>query len=213
MNEMINLINKIKQSRYLFIGEIHGTKEIPKKTTDIVKELAINKKIIFCVELPKQLEKELNNFLDNKISKKELFSSMYLKDALYDNRINEDIILMYKELKKSKVKIICLEEYNLDKIEKRDEEMAKNFKEIIKNEKADIFIIYAGNIHLFDKTEKMGEFIINPIKIYLDKEIIDNSMTIQFTNKEKEKINFNKENSTIEYNLKIKVIKTNKEAL
>ena len=102
----------------------------------------------------------------------------------------------------------------MDKIEKRDEEMAKNFKEIIKNEKADIFIIYAGNIHLFDKTEKKwGEFIINPIKIYLDKEIIDNSMTIQFTNKEKEKINFNKENSTIEYNLKIKVIKTNKEAL
>lgn len=207
---MKNIISQIKKNKYLFIGEIHGTSEIPKKVIGLIKNLAKTNKIVFCLELPKQIEQELNEFLKKKVTKDKLLSSPYLEDALSDNRFNHNIVSMYMELNKENIKIKCLEDYYLKDITKRDEIMANNLKEIIEKEKADLFIIYAGNMHVLDKSIKIGNFIVNPIKIYLNKDIINKSLTIQFNEGNHESIIFDKNRKTFTWNLRIRNIITNK---
>ena len=57
---------------------------------------------------------------------------------------------MYDQLYKNDVILRCLENYELKDINKRDEEMAKTFLDIIK-EKADKYFIYIGNFHIVDE--------------------------------------------------------------
>ena len=57
---------------------MHGTKDIPERTFKLIEPIIKDKKIIFCLELPRQVEKELYKYLNKEISKKELFKSRYL---------------------------------------------------------------------------------------------------------------------------------------
>ncbi len=55
-------------------------------------------------------------------------------------------------------------------------------------------------------------FAVNPIKIYLPKNIIDESLTIQFINGKEEKIEFDKKMNTINYKIITEVITQKTEA-
>src|SRR3989338_4753513 len=81
---MTEILNKLSKSKYIFIGEQHGKKAITEKVFSIIKEL--EGKIIFCVELPQEVEDLLQKLLQKKITEKELFASPYLEDALHDIR-------------------------------------------------------------------------------------------------------------------------------
>ncbi len=196
----------IEKHKYIFIGEIHGTKEIPEKTIELIEPIIKNKKIIFCLELPKQAEKELYKYLNKKISKEELFKSKYLQDAVFDHRIDEDRLSMYEKLYENGVVLRCLENYDIKDINKRDEAMAKSFLEIIK-EQVDKYFIYIGGMHIIDKEIELNGMKVRPIKLYLPKDILDNVLTIQFNKSEKEEINFDKKINTIKYRLVLKEIK------
>src|SRR3989338_2471029 len=117
----------IEKYKYIFIGEIHGTKKITNVVFDIVKQILKKNKIIFCLELPQQAEEILYVYLRAKINKKELFASKYLQNAISDSRINDDILLMYERLYGVGVVLKCLENYDFENVEYRDKEMAKRF--------------------------------------------------------------------------------------
>lgn len=196
----------IKKSKYIFIGEIHGTNEIPKSVFKLFYPIIKKNKIIFCLEIPKQADKELYRHLNNKIKKRDFLNSSFLKDAIFDKRITNDILSFYKKLHKYGVIFKGLEDYSNEKIDKRDELMAKRFIEIIKNNLADKYILYIGNMHLIEKPIKIEKFRVNPIKIYLPKDILKKALTIQFYKGDKEKIIFNNETNTVNYNLVLKDI-------
>ena len=198
----------IEKHKYVFIGEIHGTKEIPKKTFELIKPAIKNKKNIFCLELPKQAEKELYKYLNKKISKEDLFKCNFLHDAVFDKRFDEDRLAIYEKLHKNGVILRCLENYDIEDINKRDEEMAKSFLEIIK-EKADKYFVYVGNLHIIEEEIEIMGMKVRPIKIYLSKDILSNVLTIQFSKGEKEEVIFNKKTNTINYSLVLKEIKAN----
>ena len=200
------VIELIKKSKYILIGEIHGTKKIPISALKLIYPIIKKNKIIFCLEIPKQTDKKLYKYLNDKIKKKEFLDSFFLMDAISDKRITNNILSFYKKLYKHGVIFKGLEDYNNEKINKRDMLMAKRFIEIIKKNWADKYILYVGNMHLIEKAIKIGKFEVNPIKIYLPKNIVKKSLTIQFCRGDKEKIIFNKKTNTINYNLFLKNI-------
>ncbi len=202
---METILKEAKKNKYLFIGEMHGTEEIPAVTLQIMQQLAKERTIVFCTELPQQIEPYFTKFFQHKITKNELFSSIYLKDALFDNRFNDNILHLYIELQRLGITIKYLEDYSLDDIYKRDEIMADTFKEIITKENADLFVIYAGNMHVMGKSMSIQNFTINPIKIYLDKAILRKSLTIQFS-PGKYSLYYDKKTKTFNYVLPIKKI-------
>lgn len=178
---MTEILNKLSKSKYIFIGEQHGKKAITEKVFSIIKEL--EGKIIFCVELPQEVEDLLQKLLQKKITEKELFASPYLEDALHDHRLHSGTLELYQKLYNKGVPIHCLESYE-GSIEERDKNMAKRFLETIQNEKADYYIIYAGNVHVMRKESDLFGFHITPIPIYLPKEIVKEVITLQCTEKE-----------------------------
>lgn len=199
-----HFITLLREFKYIFIGEIHGTKEIPKTTFERIRPLFKNNKIVFCLEIPKQAEKELYEYLNGKTKKQQLLNSIYLNDAKNDKRISNNILIMYKNLHKAGIIFKGLEDYNDENPYERDKNIAKRFIKIIKDIDADKYIIYMGNMHLIEKSIKIGKFQVNPIKIYLPKNILRKSLTIQFYKGDKEKIVFNKKTNTINYNLALK---------
>src|SRR3989344_8699808 len=200
----------IKNYEYIFIGEIHGTKEIPEKVEQLLNKILDNEKIIFCLELPKQAEKYLQNYFNNIINNNELFSYEILADAIKDNRLNSHIIKLCKKLFEAGHIIKCLENCDNENPYERDKEMASTFLEIINNYKADKYIIYVGNIHIIDCPIKINDFNINPIKNFLPKYTINKILTIDFNKCDKENITFDKIKNTITYNLIITEINANK---
>lgn len=138
-------------------------------------------------------------------------NSYFLRDAVSDKRITNNILSFYKKLHKCGVIFKGLDDYHNEEINKRDMLMAKRFIEIIKNNLADKYILYIGNMHLIEKSIKIGKFQVNPIKIYLPKDILKKSLTIQFYKGNKEKIVFNKRTNTINYNLNLENIYIYKE--
>ena len=147
--------------------------------------------------------------MSSKINKKELLSSKYLQDAIFDSRINDNILLMYERLYSAGVVLKCLENYEIENIDYRDQEMAKKFLNIIKENRVDKYFVYVGGMHALDKSIQIKNFKINPINIYLPQEIRDNLLVIQFNRGKKEEIRFYKKTKIINYNLVLKEVKAN----
>ena len=191
----------IKKHKYIFIGEIHGTEEIPLRVFELLKETIKNKKVVFCLEIPKEANIELYKYLQGIIGKDKLFSSVYLKDAVNDSRINDSILRMYEKLYVLGCTFKGLENYDNENPNERDKEMASIFMNIINENKAHKYVVYLGNLHTIDKSIKIGKFVVNPIKTYLPKEIIMDSLTIQFGNGSKREVKFDKKINTVYYSI------------
>jgi len=202
-----DLIERIAEKKYTFIGEIHGTKEIPEKVKELISMLK-KRSLIFCGEFPYQAETEIEMYLRGEITKKELFTSKYLADAIYDKRITEEILKLWSELFKRGSSIKGIEDYDLENIQERDKKMAEQFLKIIKKYPANQYILYCGGLHLLDKITKISSFTVNPIKIYLPNEIIKEAITIQFYPGAQEEIRV--KDQTIEYYIPLKEINARK---
>lgn len=199
--DKMQVVELLEKYKYILIGEIHGTKEISKITFELIRPLFKNNKIIFCLEIPKQAEKELYRYLNGKIKKQQLLNSIYLNDAKNDKRISDNILIMYKNLHKAGIVFKGLEDYNNENPYERDKSIAKRFMDITHKNKFDKYILYIGNIHTLTKSIKMGGYVVNPIKIYLPKNFIKKILTMQFNKGDKEQIVFNEKTNTINYNL------------
>lgn len=196
-----DILDSIKKHKYIFIGEIHGTKEIPEIVFSLMKPI-LNEKIIFCLELPQSAEKVLHQFFEGRITEKKLFSSDILKDSVSDGRFNKNTLSLYKSLHDNRVIIKCLEDYDCEDISKRDENIAKRFLEIIKKENADKYFVYAGNCHTINESVQIQGFTIKPIKIYFQKDFTKKILTISFS--VGCSITFSKKTNTFDYALQYK---------
>ncbi len=203
--DIIGIVNKYK---YVMIGEIHGTTEIPKIVFDIIKCIK-NEKIIFCLEIPEQAERELYLYLNNKIKEDEFLYSNYISDAVHDKRITASILNLCENLNNKGVIIRGLEDYNLTNIDERDKTIADNFVKLVNTIKADKYFIYVGNMHTFDKQIKIENFVVNPLKLYIPNEILDKLLTIQFDNSESEEIEYDTKSNVINYKIKLVKFKVN----
>ena len=106
---------------------------------------------------------------------------------------------MYKSFYDQGIIIRCLENYDNPNVKERDKEMANRFITIINEQKADKYFVYVGNMHVLAESMKIYEFTINPIKIYLPKDILQEILTITFSKADKKFITFDKKTNTIEY--------------
>src|SRR3989338_475631 len=118
------VVGLLARYKYILIGENHK-----------------NNKIIFCLEIPKQAEKELYGYLNGKIKKLQLLNSIYLNDAKNDKRINDNILIMYRNLHKAGIIFKGLEDYNNENPYERDKSVAKRFMNITNNKKFDKYIL------------------------------------------------------------------------
>ena len=193
------VIGKIKKHKYIFFGEIHGTKEIPKTTLELLKN--IKGKNVLCLELYEQVEKSLLAYI--KGQKNYFLDSQYTKGPISDKRITENTIKMYKELYKMSFKLMYLEDYNSKKIKERDKNMANKFTEIVRNNKFDKYFIYIGNLHLIEKQYNFGIFKIGSIKPYLPEDIRKDALTILYFKGKEEKISFNQKLNRINFTVPI----------
>lgn len=200
-NRTNNIKEYIQGKNLILIGETHGSKEIPLIVMDFLK--VIDKPIIFCGEFPYQAENDVQSFLKSQISKEKLFSSKYLSDAIYDKRLTEDILLLWQTLFKNGAKIVGLDNYDLENIEDRDKEIAKQLLKNIEKNKGCIHVVYCGGAHLLEKITKIQSFIVRPIKIYLPEKLLKESITIQFIASSEEKIKYNKDKQILFYYLPI----------
>lgn len=172
---------KLAKYKYIFIGEQHGRENISKGVFSLIHEL--KGKIIFCVELPQEVESLLKKCLEGEIEQEVLFASPYLEDALHDKRFHQGVLELYTKLHEKEVIIHCLEDYS-GTVEERDKNMAKKFLEIIEKEKAEHYILYTGNVHVMKEEGHILGFHVTPILIYLPKQILSEAITLQLTEKD-----------------------------
>ncbi len=184
------------------VGEVHGTKKIPKILFEILDKIK-DEKIVFCLEIPEQAEDELCLYLNGKLKESEFLSSPYISDAVQDKRITANVLELCRGLYSKGVIIKGLEDYNLLKVNERDRVMVENFIKIIDTIKADKYFVYVGNAHTLDKQIRMGNFVVNPLKLYLPKDMLNRVLTIQFENSEDEKIEHDTRTRTIRYKLNL----------
>ncbi len=196
----------IADHKYIFIGEIHGTKEIPNLTLEFVLPAIKNRNVIFFLEIPKESEKELYKYLNSTINKRRFLNSVYLFDAIFDKRITNDILVMCKKLKRAGVKIKGLENYSNGNPYERDKDMAKRFLKVVNNKKGDKYIVYIGNLHLLEKSFRINKFKLDPFKAHLPKRILKKALTIQFNKNNEEGINFKRMNNVVNIGLNLKLV-------
>jgi len=177
---MSDLFLVLSQHKYIFIGEQHGKKSISEKVFSLIENL--EGKIIFCVELPQEVEDLLQKFLQGKITRNFFFASPYLEDALHDHRLHSGILELYQKIYSKGGTVHCLERYEAtaeESIKKKDQNMAKKFLDILHKEKANYYIIYTGHAHVMRKEQDLFGFHITPIPIYLPEEIVEEAVILQ----------------------------------
>ncbi len=133
--EFKKFINELRTKRILIIGEIHGVKEnitVLKELVKIIGKKEKNNNIYISLEWPYKLQRQVNNFLQGRISIGEFEN--YLKKFDYgDGRITKEHVNFLKKLsiENRRIYIWCLDKDEKD-WNKRDKTMYKRWKNLNK---------------------------------------------------------------------------------
>ncbi len=149
-----NFINEIKGKRFVSLGEIHGTKEIPIIIKKIIKNL-YNKNF-----------KDIFFEISEKLPDKEFIDSRYTKE-------NQELIDYVKRL-------IKIKGGNIYFIEPNGEDKDLGMFHIIKNKLKNKSILITGNVHACSKKIKIQDKKIIPCGYYLRKLFGDNIVSVNF---------------------------------
>ena len=145
--------------KYVFVGEIHGTKETPEFFLEVVSEYArTGKHCIIGLEIPSSEEKAINDYLfadDSEVANKEsiMLSSMFwhVPASTYDGRASKAMLDMIKGLRK----LVIDEKRNrlilIGFHSKSDKDAARYIKEVLSKQDDAYFIGLSGNIHARNK--------------------------------------------------------------
>ena len=142
-------IGYLQSLKLVILGEIHGTKEIPKIEEKIIKALSRKIRFIF-LEIPKSQQKHIDRYLD---SDKENYLAKipFFKNPSEDGRGSKENLLLIKSIKVLKrkfvdsLKIVCVDPDK--KRGNRDLLMAKEVTKHLKKNKGDSGIFISGNFH------------------------------------------------------------------
>lgn len=147
-------VKELSKKRFIMLGEIHGTKEIPKIVQKILVSLAKNQSLNLFLEVPVNQQKFL--------SKKTI--PFYKHQKVNDGRNSKEYFDLIKSLR-SKIKIFFIDPLDW---KNRDYKMYKNIKKIMnKNNNSGIFL--AGNIHTSTRIFKWQDKTIKSAGCFLKK--------------------------------------------
>ncbi len=170
-----SISKKISGKKIILIGEIHGTKEIPRVLTRFFSEHIKKNDFNICLELPSNEQEKINNYFstgdENLI--REIFYNSDESDGRKSLEYMELIKKIYEINKKhnKKIKIIFIDIDNNFKAKdfqnEREKIMAKN---ILKSAEKQTFAIL-GNIHASKKIIDIAGVKIIPTGYYIFKEL------------------------------------------
>lgn len=162
-------IKELKEKKIIVLGEIHGTREIPKIIQKIIVSLAKNKSINLFLEVPTDQQKFIYN--------KEI--PFYKEKESMDGRNSKEYFNLIKYLRKfkSQIKIFCIDPLIWDK--NRDYNIYKNIIRIMKESK-DASVFICGNIHAYKNTIEINNKKIEPTAYYLKNFLKDKMVSINF---------------------------------
>ena len=179
--ELQELVDK---KRFVFFGEVHGTKEIPKKVEQLLSKTRSG---IFCAEFIVQALPKVKEFLRDEITQEQILNEKWLKEAVHDRRVTPSILSLWKELFNNNTCVEALEDYNapFTCAADRDRMMAQRFTSFVNRNPEKRCFIYVGGMHLLDEELTLGQFTVTPLKTFLPKKIREQALTIQFEQGEK----------------------------
>jgi len=171
-------IEEISKKELLLLGEVHGTKEIPKLTFDIIKKLNNNVNFIF-LEIPKDQQIFLDKYTNSK-DEKDLLSIPFFNTSNKDGRDSKDILFLIKKVihLSSKIKIKFIDP---NVIENRDYLMYKKIKELLKSQENKLSIFLTGNVHASKKNLIINDKQILTCGNYLHKWLKDKLISVNFS--------------------------------
>src|SRR3989344_7461963 len=147
-----------KKIKFILIGEIHGIKENILFLESIINSFLEKKQnLIIGLEWPKNLSKEINNYIQRRIKK--LLWRKWEFSNCPDGRISKEHLLFLNWLKRlnkklpkdSKIRITCLDKGGRSWFE-RDKKMAENLLAISREFPRSLVIAIMGNFHARRKT-------------------------------------------------------------
>ena len=150
----VDINSRIKDKSLIFIGEIHGTKEIPMILIDYFRIISEYYDFNICLELPPDTQKNINLYLDsgNEVYLNKLSFFSYKNNS--DGRNSLEYLQLIKSIysinknRNKKISIFCFDvslKENIKTQNEREEKMAENiFNKIFTNKKLSVI---TGNIH------------------------------------------------------------------
>jgi hypothetical protein len=152
------IYEKLKDSKAILIGELHGTNESPEYVEGMVDLwLKKGRKVILGLEIDGSEQIKVDSFLssgDFSIIKKSPFFNRQYKDGRSSGAMGELIKSCYG---KSNLKIICIDIANSRKAMNRDSMMAVCIKNTIKSNPESAMITLTGNVHNKLDSNKFGK--------------------------------------------------------
>ena len=175
-----SIINKVKNKKIIFFGEIHGTKEIPERIRDICDVLLIKgDKILYALELPVEIESKLNKFLKKEISEEELIKDKLLKDPISDGRFTPSLLKSIKYLSCDNAIFKCIDSLE-GNVADRDGNMAKRLIKMVKMYPDHKIIVHLGNFHVSSKKVKFDGKTFKPLKLFMPRDLLNKSVTFVY---------------------------------
>jgi len=165
------LLDSIGHSKILFLGELHGTQEIPKLTKRLMKELKKKNFEMIAIEYPADQIIDLENYLKTgnieELKKIRIFNRKKLSH--YDGLSTLSHLEMIHEAHKLGYKIgffASTKEQQQEEIKTRDEYFAENFRTLWVDAGKPKTLVYCGTSHAFvhhkaEKYYRMAHYIWN----------------------------------------------------
>ncbi|PIU61878.1 hypothetical protein COS83_03375 [archaeon CG07_land_8_20_14_0_80_38_8] len=171
-----SLKDKIMNKQVVIFGETHGTKEIPLLFSKFLEEYSSIKDFDLCLEIPSNEQENISNFLSTGNPAFLELNSMDSRDGRKSAEILELIKNIY--LLNKNISIFCVDlDYNnqLNKINERDNIIAKNIQQNLKDKQ---LIAFLGNFHAAKQDIIMNNVIFKTTGSILKKELNNSLITI-----------------------------------
>jgi len=175
-----NLISRIKQSRVILFGELHGTKEIPKILLKLFRRLSKEYPFNLCLEIPSKYQRYINRFFDTGNEKYLLMIDFFNDKNQMDGRNSLEYYNLIKILYvlKDKINIYCIDVNKLKNQNDREKLMANNIMKILNSNKKTFVIL--GNIHASKNKISFNSLEIIPTGYILHNKLKDKIINILF---------------------------------
>lgn len=149
------LKEKIKASKIILLGEIHGTKEIPEILFKFLN--SIEEDFYLCLEIPNEFQNNVEEFY---------------KEPSPDGRNSKEFLDFIKNLNK---KIYCVDSFVRSQ-EEKEENLAKNILSLSNHKK---IIVILGEIHASKEKIILGEQEIFPAGSLLKEKLNDDLLCVR----------------------------------
>lgn len=142
------LVSNIEKKSLIFLGEIHGTKELPGLGLQVITKLLEKQSLLVGLEFPMDIQPQIDQFMKTGDTAT-LRKTKFFQDAEYHSgrgsRAMMDLLVSLRKL--SGVSVFCFDvPFGFDG-GNRDTKMAENILSIAARNSGQSILIFTGNIH------------------------------------------------------------------